>query len=37
MEKIIRREDPKDPDYEKFDNEDAAAVLVAKSTENVAK
>ena len=36
MEKIIRREAFEDPDYERFDNEEAATSLVAKSTETIA-
>ena len=36
MEKIIRREALEDPDCERFDNEEAAASLVTKSTETIA-
>ena len=32
VEEIMRREALEDSDYERFDNEDASAVLVAKST-----
>ena len=36
MEEIIRREALQNPDYKRFDNEEAAASLVAKSTETIA-
>ena len=37
MEEIILRgEALEDPDYERFDNEEAVASLVAKSTETIA-
>ena len=35
MEEISRREALEDPDYERFDYEEAAASLDAKSTETV--
>ena len=34
-EQIIRREVLEEPDYERFDNEEATASLVAKSTETI--
>ena len=36
MNEIKRKEVLEDPDYKRFDNEEAAAVLVAKSTETIA-
>ena len=37
IEEIIRREALEDPNYERFDNEEAAVLLVAKSTETIAQ